>query len=308
MTTIALMSQRFSLAMLQPLIETRLPQATVLDWREPAANQADVVVCWDPPVGVWRDFRRVGLIHSVGAGVNFIVTDPTLPQVPVCRIANPDLVRQMVDYVMWSVLYFYRGFDRAIQSKREARWDRVTPLQPNDFKVGVMGLGALGMAVATQLVASGFDVRGWARSEKTLQGVKSYAGHEQLLAFCDGLDVLVCLLPLTDATRGILCERTFDALKTGGALVHCGRGEHLVEADLLQALRSERMRGAVVDVFAEEPLPASNPLWAEPNLVITPHTAAVASFEAIAKQVAYNVTQYEQGAQLENVVDVLVGY
>ncbi|MFM0700682.1 2-hydroxyacid dehydrogenase [Paraburkholderia sediminicola] len=308
MTTIALMSRRFSLAPLKPFIEARLPGILVLDWQDDSAREAEVVVCWDPPEGVWNDYPNVRLIHSIGAGVNFIVSDPSLPKVPVCRIVNPDLVRQMVEYVTWSVLYFYRRFDLAMQGKRETRWTRVDSIAPGQYKVGVMGLGALGMQVATHLVSSGFEVRGWARSEKILPGVAQYYGPDRLMAFCDGLDVLICLLPLTDATRGILCETTFSALSAGGALVHCGRGEHLVEPDLVYALRSGKLRGAVVDVFEAEPLPGDSPLWAEPNLVITPHMAAVASFELIAQQIAHNAAQLDAGGSLANTVDVSAGY
>lgn len=308
MSTIALLSRRFSLAAIKPLLEAHLPDATVVDWQDPDAAKADVVVCWDPPEGVWRDFPNVRLIHSVGAGVDLIVRDPSLPKVPVCRISDPDLARQMTEYITWGVLFYYRGFDTIQANQRSRRWQRIQPSHPNQYHVGVLGLGALGMRVATRLQSEGFRVRGWSRSFKQVPDVASYHGQDMLLPFCEGLDALICLIPLTSETRGILCASTFNALPVGTALIHCGRGEHLVEADLVTALSKGHLRGAIVDVFEQEPLPEDSPLWSTPNLTLTPHMAANSSFESIAGQVAHNVRQLQVGGVLANTVNVTSGY
>jgi glyoxylate/hydroxypyruvate reductase A len=171
-----------------------------------------------------------------------------------------------------------------------------------------MGLGELGGHIASFLPRLGYTVSGWARSAREIRGVAVFSGEEGFEPFLAQTDVLVCLLPLTPQTRGILNARTFAAMPKGSTLIHCGRGEHLVEADLLAALDSGQLRGAVVDVFEQEPLPPENPLWQAPGVVVTPHMATMAAFDVVAAQIARNVAQLREGAPFFNQVDTARGY
>lgn len=171
-----------------------------------------------------------------------------------------------------------------------------------------MGLGELGGLVAQQLAAMGYAVGGWSRTPRSLDGVQTFSGDQGLQPFLARTDVLVCLLPLTDATRGILGADCFAALPAGAALIHCGRGEHLVVDDLLAALDSGQLRGAVLDVFETEPLPAEHALWRAPGVVVTPHMASMAGFDVVVRQIADNVARLRAGEPLQHQVDTVHGY
>lgn len=214
----------------------------------------------------------------------------------------------MTEYVRWAVLHFHRDFDRVTAQQRENRWQHHPQRPASQFKVGVMGLGSLGTAIAEDLAGAGYIVRGWARSVRQLPGVTCHHGDNQLADFLDGLDMLINLLPLTDATRGILCSRTFDALAPGAAIINGGRGQHLRVDDLEQALTSGQLRGAVLDVFECEPLPVDDRLWQMSGVIVTPHMASAASHDVIVQQVAENARRLMCGAPLNNQVDPYLGY
>jgi glyoxylate/hydroxypyruvate reductase A len=171
-----------------------------------------------------------------------------------------------------------------------------------------MGLGVLGLAVTTFLRGLGFDVSGWSRTRKQGDGMATFAGLDELPAFLADRDIVVCLLPLTPLTRGILGESTFALMKRGAALINCGRGEHLVASDLIAALDAGQLRGAVLDVFPVEPLAVDSPLWNDPRIVVTPHMASAARLEVIAEQVVANARKVFAGAQPTNTVDRVRGY
>jgi glyoxylate/hydroxypyruvate reductase A len=206
------------------------------------------------------------------------------------------------------VLHFHRQLDRVLANQRLDRWFRHDQRDASECAVGIMGLGEIGSRVATDLQRFGFAVRGWARKPRELPGVATFAGSEEFKPFLQGTDILVCLLPLTHETRWILNANTFEHLRPGAKLIHVGRGEHLVPADLIAALTSGHIGGAIVDVFPTEPLPPEDHLWRAPNLIVTPHMASVASSETIGTQVAHNVRRLIRGEPLRNVVDVTRGY
>ncbi len=176
------------------------------------------------------------------------------------------------------------------------------------FKVGVMGLGAIGAPVATRLAEAGYDVRGWARTPRVIDGVSTFSGASALPGFLTELDVLVNLLPLTAATQGVLGREVFQYMARGSALINCGRGQHLNQLELQQALASGQLRGALLDVFEQEPLPTDSPLWHTPGVWVTPHMASAASDQCIAQQVADNVSRLTVGLALNNLVDPEQGY
>ena len=308
MTTLALLSRSADMNFLRPLFERADPSLDIAVWPDPRCLQAEVAACWDSPPGVYQDMPNLKLVHSIAAGVDNVVAGQELRGLPVCRVVDPMLAEGMWQFVLWGVLYFHRKLDQALASQRRREWLRPAQTPASACRVGVMGLGELGGLVAGRLPQLGYTVSGWARSPREIPGVAVYsgeAGYEDFLANCD---VLVCLLPLTAQTRGILGRRTFDALPQGAALIHCGRGEHLAQADLLAALDSGRLRGAVVDVFAQEPLPPDNPLWEHPGMVVTPHMATMAAFDVVVAQVLHNIGRLREGRPLLNAVDIDRGY
>lgn len=305
---IAFLSQSASLEYFRPLMAQALPGAEVSVWPEPRCLEAEVAVCWNPPPGVYARMPRLRLVHGIAAGVDNLLDGQDTRGLPVCRVVDPGLARGMIEYVRWSVLYFHRQFDRMAAQQRERVWKRLPLLAADACRVGVMGLGELGGVVARALRDDGYDVAGWSRSPRDIERIATFHGDAGLAPFLARTDVLICLLPLTDATRGILGARTFAALPQGAALVHCGRGEHLVADALVRALSTGHLRGAVLDVFPTEPLPPDSPLWTCPGVVVTPHMASMATSAEIVRQVADNIQRLRSGEPLRNPVDLARGY
>ncbi|HEY0286504.1 MAG TPA: glyoxylate/hydroxypyruvate reductase A [Pseudomonas sp.] len=309
MTTVALLSNdALLLEQLQAAFAAHAPHLRVVLADDPAAAQAQVAACWYPQAGSLDRLPRLRLIHSVAAGVDHLSTDSSGPDVPVCRVVDPDHRRGMTEYVRWAVLHYHRDFDRVTAQQRENLWLRHPQRFAGKFKVGVMGLGSLGSAIAADLVAAGYSVRGWSRSPRHLKGVTCHHGDAEFSQFLNGLDLLVNLLPLTAATRGILNHHTFAKLAHGAAIVNCGRGQHVIIDDLQIALANGQLRGAVLDVFEHEPLPSDHPLWQMPGVVVTPHMASAASHDCIALQIAENTRRLLSGEALNNLVNRSLGY
>lgn len=296
------------LGQLKSAFARQAPELQVVLADDPAAQQAEVAACWFPPAGSLRALPNLRLIHSVAAGVDHLGTDPEHADVPVCRVVDPAHRQGMAEYVRWAVIHYHRDFDRALEQQQREVWLRHPQKPAADYRVGVMGLGSLGGAIAAELAVAGYAVRGWARTAKQIEGVQTFAGDEGFPAFLDGLDLLVNLLPLTATTRGILCQRTFEALAPGAAVVNCGRGQHVQVDELIAAVESGRLRGALLDVFEKEPLPLDSRLWTTPGIAITPHMASAASHDCIAQQIAENARRLSQGLPLLNPVDTRLGY
>ncbi|WP_326539780.1 2-hydroxyacid dehydrogenase [Pseudorhodoferax sp.] len=308
MTTVALISHVFDMSVMAAPLRAADPTLDLAVWPDPRCLQAEVAVCWAPPPGTYARMPKLRLVHGVAAGVDNLLQGQDLGGTPLCRVVDPGLAAGMEEFVRWGVTLYHREIDLALANQRDRRWLRPVQRPAAEFRVGVMGLGELGGRIATLLLQAGYDVAGWSRSEKALPGVRTFAGDAELAAFAARCDALVVLLPLTAATRGILDRRLFDALPDRAALIHVGRGEHLVPADLIAALASGRLRGALIDVFASEPLPPDDPLWATPGVIVTPHMASMASFVTVGRQVAENIRRLQAGEPLLNVVDVARGY
>jgi glyoxylate/hydroxypyruvate reductase A len=214
----------------------------------------------------------------------------------------------MTEYVLLAVLRHHRGFDRFERAQRARRWEFALPPQPGEREVGIMGLGELGAAAARLLLKHGFPVTGWSRTAKAIDGVTSYCGRSELHAFLHRAQILVCLLPLTAETRGILDAATFDGLPHGAVVINVARGAHLVETDLLAALDAGHLAGATLDVFADEPLPSDNPLWQHPKVLITPHVASYSVPAIAADGVVDNLRRAFSGLPLNHEVDRAQGY
>ena len=308
MTRVALLSQTADLSYFKPLLLAVDPSLDVAVWPDPRARDAEVAVCWNPPRGVYDEMPGLRLIHSIAAGVDNVVDRQNLRGLPVCRVVDPALADGMVQYVLWSVLHFHRKLDIAAANQRTHTWKRPAQQPASACRVGLMGLGNLGGAIAEVLPRLGYRVNGWSRTPREMAGVTVYSGAAGFDDFLANTDVLVCLLPLTEHTRGILGRATFEALPRGAAIVNCGRGEHLVADDLIDALANGQLRGAVLDVFIQEPLPVDHALWDTPGVVVTPHMATMASSEVVARQVADNIARLRGGYALHHTVDPRRGY
>lgn len=297
MPHIALISSTLDLTFLKTAFETSALDARLSLYPDEDFKNADVAVAWNPPHGVLSAMPNLRLVHSIAAGLDNIFADPDLPDVPVCRVVDTEHALGMAEYAIWSTLLFQREMDRHLQNTAERRWERPQQVAAKDYTVGILGFGAIGRTVGRSLRAMNYNVRGWARSAKEEPGIATYSGAEQLSEFLSGCDLLICLLPLTTATRGILNAELFAQLPQGAALVNMGRGEHLVEADLLSAIDSGHLRGAVLDVFHKEPLPADSPLWDHPKIFITPHIASMPNPKDVAQQIFDNAIRILDGAE-----------
>jgi glyoxylate/hydroxypyruvate reductase A len=268
---------------------------------------------WKPRPELLARLPRLEVIFSLGAGVDHILSQPSLPDVPIVRIVDPDLTGRMVEYVLWQVLHHHRRGPDYARFQAERRWRERRQPAAHQVTVGIMGLGVLGRAAAQALAPIGFWLAGWSRTQKHVPDMVCFHGQDGLGPFLGQTDILVALLPLTPETKGILNCKLFAQLKRGGPLdgpviINAGRGGSQVEADIVAALEDGTLKGASLDVFETEPLPPESPLWARPDVVITPHNAAVSDPEALTQQIAEQIAAHERGEPLKNLVDRVRGY
>jgi glyoxylate/hydroxypyruvate reductase A len=287
----------------------RLPGLDFRVWPDAGSTgEIDAALVWLPPPGLLASLPALRVVLSLGAGVDRMLADPTLPDVPLCRMVDPSMTTSMSEIALLHVLRYHRDLDTYERQQRGALWRFALPKPPRATTVGVMGLGVLGTDAAVTLARHGFAVRGWSRSPKTIAGVACHAGDAGLAPFLDRLDIMVCLLPLTAETEGILDARLFAHLPAGARLVNLARGRHLVEQDLLDALATGRLAHASLDVFTAEPLPRDHPFWRHPRITVTPHAASYSLPETGADIVVENLRRLAAGAPLLHTVDRARGY
>lgn len=275
----------------------------------PDKNRVQFAVTWNHPRHLLGDFPNLKAVSSLGAGADHLLGDPDLPDsVRICRVVAPSLVRQMQEYVLAAVLNFQRHTLRYHRQKQQSEWKVHPNIAAENLPVGVMGLGAIGGPVAEFLAQAGYTVFGWSRSPKDLEGVACLAGRKALEDFAEKTRVLVCLLPLTPQTEGILDLELMKRLVRPGYLVNVARGEHLVEEDLVYALDKEWMAGACLDVFDEEPLPEKHPFWNRERIMVTPHAASLTPPKEAAKQIVENYKRTLSGMEPIHPVDRKKGY
>jgi glyoxylate/hydroxypyruvate reductase A len=282
---------------------------------DPALDPADVhyAAVWKPAPGELAAFPNLRVIFNLGAGVDALIADSSLPKVPLVRVAVGDLTGRMTEYVVLHALMHHRQelYLRACQ--RERRWQPRSQWPASAISIGVMGLGTLGSDAADALRRVGFRVAGWSRSARRIDGVECFYGEAQLEPFLRRTDILVCLLPLTPDTRQILNRGLFAKLNRDNpmgapVLINAGRGGLQNEPDILSCLDDGTLGAASLDVFCNEPLPADSPFWSHPKIVLTPHNAADTDPDEISKYVARQIERFEAGQPLENVVDLARGY
>jgi glyoxylate/hydroxypyruvate reductase A len=286
-----------------------------VDTLETLGDRAGVAyaLTWRHPAGALEGLPGLKAIFSLGAGVDHVFADPHLPEAPIVRVVDPDLTQRMSEWVVMQVLLHHRQFRRYDRQQRAKIWNE-DAAQPaaREVRVGLLGLGVLGRDAAGKLRALGFDVAGWSRSPKTVQGLATYHGRDGLDALLARTDILVCLLPLTAHTRGLLDAALFAKLprdgRVGPALVNGGRGGSQIEADIVAALEAGVLKGASLDVFEAEPLATDSPLWGRQDVFVSPHNAAISAPEAVTRYIAEEILAFERGAPLRNLVERGRGY
>jgi glyoxylate/hydroxypyruvate reductase len=275
----------------------------------PDSGAIEAALVWNPPPGLFDNLVNLKAVLSLGAGVDHLLRPGLhLPDVPIARLVDPVMTQRMAEYVLYGVLHFHRQFDVYAGQAMVGSWERHQHLDPVDIPVGIMGMGSMGEAAAVLLRAVGYPILGWARSPHKSDRAKCFAGQGELDAFLAEAAIVVCLLPLTDQTRGILNARTFRHVQHGSYVINVARGEHIVEEDLLEALESGQVAGAMLDVFTTEPLPADSPLWRHPRVVVTPHVASLSNPKTGAAVLADQLRRLERGEELLHKVDVDRGY
>ncbi|WP_232823915.1 glyoxylate/hydroxypyruvate reductase A [Salinicola sp. CPA57] len=291
-------------AQVAPHIRLALPQDVV----DPEA--VTLALAWDPGADDFRPYPNLRLVSSIAAGVNGILASESLPgDVPLMRIAGESQAQMMAGFVTWHVLWHHRRFGDYLANQRQRHWQRLPMRDASDVRIGLLGAGKMGSAVARALMALDYDVAIYSRSGRNLpagaEGFSSTDGLERLAARSD---ILINLLPLTAETRGILNAELFARMPESAALIHVGRGEHLIEADLLAALQRGRLGGASLDVFAVEPLPQDHPFWHHEKIVITPHDACDSTPNQVAQEVSEAMQRLDDDLLPTSVVDREAGY
>ncbi len=288
------------------------PELDVRVWPDVGdAAEITYVAAWLPPPDVLKSLPNLKVIFSLGAGVDAILGDPTLPRdVPIVRVNDHDLTSRMSEYIVMHSLIHMRQQRRLDGQQAEKKWHGFDQHAASAMTVGIMGLGVLGRDAALKLKMMGFKVRGWSRTPKVIEGVESFADRDAFLA---GTDILVSLLPATRETDGIINRELISKLSRKGPfgapiLINAGRGRQQVEADILAALDAGELYAATLDVFNTEPLPQTSALWSHPKVTVTPHAAADSEPSVICEYVAGEIARFERGEALRNIVDLMRGY
>lgn len=284
------------------------PNLDIRVWPETGnPNDIDFALVWTYPPGELIKYPNLKCISSLGAGVDHIFNDPDRPKhVPIVRVIDKLLVRDMTQYIALAVLNYTRSFDIYYQQQKQNEWKAHPP--KNEITIGLMGLGELGTDAAKKLMTLRFKTLGWSKTPKKIAKMKCFHGKQQFHEFLSQSQILINLLPLTPETKNILNKDTFAHLPKGAYLINAARGRHLVEQDLINALDQEQLAGACLDVFHTEPLPKEHPFWQHPKIRITPHVASVTNPKSVAAQIVKNYHRLQSGKPLLRQVNLEKGY
>jgi glyoxylate/hydroxypyruvate reductase A len=286
-----------------------MPELDVRMWPDLGeARDIEIVALGQPPAGLFRKLPNLRLIISVIAGTDALLRAPELPDVPIVRAGSPDGDAMMNEAALLHVLRHHRHMPEYLRAQQRGEWLKLPIKAATERKVGVMGLGSIGLGIANALAAAGFKVAGWVRRPREANGIEVFAGRDSLAAFLARSEIVVNLLPLTLETRGIIGADTLKALPAGAAVINLGRGEHVIEADLIAALDSGHLGAATLDVFPVEPLPGDSPLWRHPKITVMPHVSRRLVAEDLAPRVCAIVKNFNAGRPLTQHVDRKLGY
>ena len=287
-----------------------LPLADIRLWHEEDTAPADYAVVWKPPAAMLRGRTDLKAIFNLGAGVDAILQlrDDLPAQVPIVRLDDAGMAIQMAEYVTYAVLRHFRRFDEFDAQSRDHQWRFLKPRDKKELSIGILGMGVLGARIADALLHFGFDVHSWSRSRKQIDLVHSYAGSDEFNEFLAESNIVICVLPLTDDTRGLLDRDALAMLPKGAYVINVARGAHIVERDLLDLIEEGHLAGAMLDVFDDEPLPSDHAFWREPRISITPHIAALTLRGDSVRQIATKIKLLESGQPIAGMVDRSKGY
>jgi glyoxylate/hydroxypyruvate reductase A len=298
---------------------------SVEEWREALATEfqsftfsvgedvadpgsVDVAIVWKLPERGLEGFTNLRAILSLGAGINQLDPQRLPAHVPLARLVDASLTRMMVDYARLCTYRHQRKFHLFERHSRERRWVYIAPALTNGTTVGILGLGELGAAIASALRDEGFDVLGWSRTPKSLPAVSTHTGRDGLVGMIGRCDIVINVLPLTEETRHLFSRDLFAHFKNGACLVNMGRGPHIVDADLIEALDAGKLEAATLDVFSVEPLPQTHPFWNHPKILVTPHAAGTSIPKMAVRTIAANIRRAMAGERLSQQVDRQRGY
>jgi glyoxylate/hydroxypyruvate reductase len=292
------------------IFEARVPQLPFLRWGHDQVDPAAVryLAAWNAPAEFIAQFPNLEVLFSVGAGIDQLPLSALPPGVRVVRMVEQGIITGMAEYIAMACLALHRDLPFFINEQRAGRWTIRHTRLASETRVGIMGLGELGKAALDLLMPLGFELSGWSRSAHDIDGVTCLAGDAGFDAFLAQADIFVCLLPLTTATRGILCRETFEKMPRGSAVISAGRGGHLIAQDLIDALDDGQLRAAMLDVTDPEPLPEGHPLYSHPAVFLTPHVAAETRHATAGQVLADNALRLLAGEPLLGEVDRTKGY
>ncbi len=292
-------------------LREKLPHKTISVWPDcPDKTSITTAIVWQPPIDFFDGLSNLKHVLSIAAGVDHLLGHPALPKnVSVTRLTDAGMAEPMAQYVLYGVLHAQRQMTALANAQRNQLWRHdISTVPTQRFHVGILGAGVLSLVTAKRLVDNGYKVSCWSRTPKQLQGIAHFDGADGLEELLPQVNALVCLLPLTPQTTGILNASLFAKLPVGAYLINPGRGGHADETALLDALNSDHLSGALLDVFNEEPLPPSSPIWSHPNIVVTPHVAAPTHEDGAVEQIAQSIDQLERDEIPHGMVNRDAGY
>jgi len=291
-------------------LKAKAPDISIYSYlEEHPKEEITLAWVWKQPVGSLKQYPNLKCIASLGAGVDFIFKDQSVPEnIPITRVVDPVLASDMSEFVLALILSFFKNLNNYRTDQMNKVWYPQEYKRISDVTVGIMGMGALGEKLAEDLIKNRFKVIGWATSPKIIPGVKVYTGDKEKNTFLSRSNILVCLLPLTRETTGILNSKLFKELPKQSYVINVARGGHLVDEDLLEYINNGHLAGAGLDVFHEEPLSVEHPFWTHPKIHITPHIASVSDIESVIPQLLENYGRLKEGLPLNNIVNREKGY
>lgn len=291
-------------------MQAHLPQTLVEIYPNIKDKQSvEFVLCWKPEADVLADFPNVKVIQSVGAAIDHITKTQSIKEnQTICRIVDENLSHDMFEFLLTTILVQLKNFPLYSQQKERKLWQPKTYKNIGETHISILGIGEIGADVAKKLAKIGFKVKGWSGSKKEITDVESYAGADEIDSCLKNTDVLINLLPVTQQTENIINKNLLMKLNKGGFFINVGRGEHLVEQDLMELLNTEHLSGALLDVFRTEPLPSEHPFWAHPKIQITPHIASITNIDSAVILVAENYKNFITGLPLKHTVSLTKGY
>ncbi|APD05663.1 glyoxylate reductase (NADP(+)) [Flavobacteriaceae bacterium UJ101] len=271
-------------------------------------EEVDYALTWKPPLGALKNYPNLKAIASLRAGVDDLLKDPDLPKIPITRIIDPKVAQSMGYYLLGTIMNYFCHLTSYKERQEQKVWEQRPNIIADNLTVGIMGLGAIGKEVALKLNSIGLNVIGWAKSKKEISNINCFQGEKEFYSFLNQSNILICLLPLTKETKGILNKKTFQQLPKGAHIINVARGEHLEEDHLIEMLNNNHLSGATLDVFKQEPLDPSHPFWEHDKITITPHVSSLSNPNIVIPQVLKNYELLKQNKPLNNIISLEKGY